>query len=142
MGFHYSKDNTLINMKQLFAALLLALTFNSQAMAQQRTVKLRVIETNDVHGSFFLTISSTVSQKQEPWRVSSYVNNLRKDYGDNLILLENGDILQGQPTCYYYNYVNTEARNVAADVVNYMKYDAQVFGIMMLKQVIRFTTNG
>ena len=55
-------------------------------------------------------------------RVSSYVNNLRKDYKDNLILLENGDILQGQPTCYYYNYVNTEARNVAADVVNYMKY--------------------
>ena len=27
-------------MKQIFAALLLALTFNSQAMAQQRTVKL------------------------------------------------------------------------------------------------------
>ena len=76
-----------------------------------------------------LTISSTVSQKQGTLaRVSSYVNNLRKDYKDNLILLENGDILQGQPTCYYYNYVNTEARKVAADVVNYMKYDAQVFG--------------
>ncbi len=116
-------------MKQLFAALLLALTFNSQAMAQQRTVKLRVIETSDVHGSFFPY--DFINRKPKAGtlaRVSSYVNNLRKDYKDNLILLENGDILQGQPTCYYYNYVNTEARNVAADVVNYMKYDAQVFG--------------
>ena len=109
-------------MKQLFAALLLALTFNSQAMAQQRTVKLRVIETSDVHGSFFPY--DFINRKPKAGtlaRVSSYVNNLRKDYKDNLILLENGDILQGQPTCYYYNYVNTEARNVAADVVNYMK---------------------
>lgn len=116
-------------MKQLFAALLLALTFNSQAMAQQRTVKLRVIETSDVHGSFFPY--DFINRKPKAGtlaRVSSYVNNLRKDYKDNLILLENGDILQGQPTCYYYNYVNTEARNVAADVVNYMEYDAQVFG--------------
>ena len=116
-------------MKQLFAALLLALTFNSQAMAQQRTVKLRVIETSDVHGSFFPY--DFINRKPKAGtlaRVSSYVNDLRKTYKDNVILLENGDILQGQPTCYYYNYVNTQARNVASDVVNYMKYDAQAFG--------------
>ena len=116
-------------MKQVFAALLLALTINSPAMAQQRTVKLRVIETSDVHGSFFPY--DFINRKPKAGtlaRVSSYVNDLRKTYKDYLILLENGDILQGQPTCYYYNYVNTQARNVASDVVNYMKYDAQAFG--------------
>lgn len=116
-------------MKLVFAALLLALTINSPAMAQQRTVKLRVIETSDVHGSFFPY--DFINQKPKAGtlaRVSSYVNDLRKTYKDNVILLENGDILQGQPTCYYYNYVNTQARNVASDVVNYMKYDAQAFG--------------
>ena len=116
-------------MKQVFAALLLALTINSPAMAQQRTVKLRVIETSDVHGSFFPY--DFINRKPKAGtlaRVSSYVNDLRKTYKDNVILLENGDILQGQPTCYYYNYVNTQARNVASDVVNYMKYDAQAFG--------------
>ena len=41
-------------MKQLMTALLMALTLNPNAiMAKQRTVKLRVIETSDVHGSFF-----------------------------------------------------------------------------------------
>ena len=116
-------------MKQVFAALLLALTINSPAMAQQRTVKLRVIETSDVHGSFFPY--DFINRKPKAGtlaRVSSYVNDLRKTYKGNVILLENGDILQGQPTCYYYNYVNTQARNVASDVVNYMKYDAQAFG--------------
>ena len=117
-------------MKQIIAtALLVALAFNSQAMAQQRTVKLRVIETSDVHGSFFPY--DFINRKPKAGslaRVSSYVNDLRKTYKDNVILLDNGDILQGQPTCYYYNYVNTQARNVAADVVNYMKYDAEVFG--------------
>lgn len=116
-------------MKQVFAALLLALTINSSAMAQQRTVKLRVIETSDVHGSFFPY--DFINRKPKAGtlaRVSSYVNDLRKTYKNNVILLENGDILQGQPTCYYYNYVNTQARNVASDVVNYMKYDAQAFG--------------
>ena len=116
-------------MKLVFAALLLALTINPPAMAQQRTVKLRVIETSDVHGSFFPY--DFINRKPKAGtlaRVSSYVNDLRKTYKDNVILLENGDILQGQPTCYYYNYVNTQARNVASDVVNYMKYDAQAFG--------------
>ena len=41
-------------MKQMMAALLLALSLNPNAMiAKQKTVKLRVIETSDVHGSFF-----------------------------------------------------------------------------------------
>lgn len=82
-------------MKQVMAALLVALTFNSQAMAQQRIVKLRVIETTDVHGSFFPYDFINRKPKAEAWRVSSYVNQLRKDYKDNLILLENGDILAG-----------------------------------------------
>ena len=36
--------------------------------------------------------------------------------------------LQGQPTCYYYNYIATDTKNIAAEVVNYMKYDAGAFG--------------
>ena len=117
-------------MKKIMAALLMALTLNLQViMAKQRTVKLRVIETSDVHGSFFPY--DFINRKPKAGslaRVSSYVDSLRQTYKDNLILLENGDILQGQPTCYFYNYINTNERNVAADVVNYLKYDAQAFG--------------
>ena len=99
------------------------------AMAQQRTVKLRVIETSDVHGSFFPY--DFINRKPKAGtlaRVSSYVNNLRKDYKDNLILLENGDILQGQPTVYYYNFIDTAATHVTAAMMNYLRYDAGNMG--------------
>lgn len=117
-------------MKKLLAAsLLMALTFNSQAMAQQRTVKLRVVETTDVHGSFFPY--DFIDRKPKAGslaRVSSYMKDLRERFKDNVILLENGDILQGQPTCYFYNYINTQEPNVASEVVNYLQYDAEAFG--------------
>lgn len=54
-------------MKQLIAACLLSLTYSISVMSQSKTIQLRVIETSDVHGSFFLTILSTVSPKPEAW---------------------------------------------------------------------------
>lgn len=102
---------------------------SASMVAQTKTVSLRVIETSDVHGCFFpYDFINRKPKKGSLARVSSYVKSLRKEYGDNVILLDNGDILQGQPTCYYYNYINTKSRNVASDIVNYMQYDAENFG--------------
>lgn len=56
-------------------------------------------------------------------RVHGYVKKLRKKYKNNLILLENGDILQGQPSAYYYNYIDTTSVNLTAEILNYMKFD-------------------
>lgn len=117
-------------MKQTFAILLVAaLLLTTNAQSKTRTVKLRVIETTDVHGSFFpYDFINRCPKAGSLARVSTYVDSLRHIYGKNLLLLDNGDILQGQPTCYYYNYVNTKAKNVAAEVVNYMRYDAETMG--------------
>lgn len=109
----------------LFIALFLTMT----VMKAQRTVKLRVVETSDVHGMFFpVDYTTGKSVFGSMARVSSYVKRKRVEYGDNLILLDNGDILQGQPTNYFWNFVNTNEENIAASIMNYMKYDAQVFG--------------
>ena len=61
-------------------------------------------------------------------RICYYVNQLRQQMGKNVILLDNGDILQGQPTSYYYNFVATKKPNIAAEVINYMRYDAETIG--------------
>ena len=111
-------------------ALLTAFTLATMpAAAKDRTVILRIIQTSDVHGYFFpYDFINRKPLRGSLARVSTYVNDLRKTYGDNLILLDNGDILQGQPTCYYTNYVKTDLPNVAAEVINYMGYDAETFG--------------
>lgn len=99
------------------------------SMAKSKIVQIKIIETSDVHGAFFPYDFIERKEKNGSLaRVSSYLQKQRHKHGDNVILLENGDILQGQPICYYYNYINKVENNVASDVVNYLGYDAQVWG--------------
>lgn len=116
-------------MLRLIIAVLSFYGINSTIMAQNKTVDIRIIQTSDVHGSFFPY--DFINRKPAPGslaRVSGYVKELRKTYGCNLLLMDNGDILQGQPSCYYCNYVRPEIPNVAASVINYMGYDVQTIG--------------
>lgn len=116
-------------MKKTLITLLALLSMTTMKAQTAKTVTLRIIETSDVHGAFFpYNFIERRPMRGSMARVSNYVKKQREQYGDNLILLENGDILQGQPTCYYTNFVKTDLPNVAAEVVNYMKYDAQAFG--------------
>ncbi len=43
-------------------------------------------------------------------------------------LLDNGNFSQGQPTVYYYNFIDTIPRHLSARVMNYMEYDAGTVG--------------
>lgn len=99
------------------------------AMSDNKKISFRVIETSDVHGCFFPY--DFINRRQAEGslaRVITYVDSLRQIYGDNLLLFDNGDILQGQPTCYYCNYVKPNQPNLAAEIINYMRYDAQTIG--------------
>ncbi len=91
------------------------------ADAQQRTVELRVLETSDVHGSFYpFDFNGRRPVRGSLARVDTYLRQLRQQYGDNLLLVDNGDILQGQPPAYYYNFIDTTSVHVAADMLNFM----------------------
>ena len=118
-------------MRIAFVSTIIAVTLTLSVQAQQtsKTVTLKVIETSDVHGHFF------------PWdfmegrplrgtltRANSYISREREKCCENLLLIDNGDILQGQPCVYWSNYVMPENENLAARVINYMKYDAETVG--------------
>lgn len=114
-------------MRKFIFLLLSGLSLSQYTMAQ--TVTIKVIQTSDVHGSFFpYDFINRKDKKGSLARVSTYVKQARKTYGKNVILLDNGDILQGQPTCYYCNFIKPEMPNLAASVINYMGYDAQTMG--------------
>lgn len=111
------------------ATMALATLFTLNSMSQQETITLHLVETSDVHGNFFpVNMLNGHQTRGSMARVASYVGNLRQKYGDDVILLDNGDILQGQPLNYYYNFVDTLSANIAAQVVNYLGYDAQTIG--------------
>jgi len=117
-------------MKKTIVTLIAIMSMTTTMTAQtDKTVTIRILETSDVHGAFFPY--DYIERREMPGtmaRVSSYIKRQRRQYGQNMILLENGDILQGQPTCYYTNFIKPELPNVAAEIVNYLEYDAQTFG--------------
>ena len=116
-------------MKKLIILIVVLMSMTTLMAKSPKTVTLRIVETSDVHGAFFpYNFTERRPMNGTMARVSSYIKRQRKEMGNRLILLENGDILQGQPTCYYTNFVATDKPNIAAEVVNYLKYDAQTFG--------------
>ena len=95
-----------------------------------KTVRFKVIETSDVHGHFFpYDFMERKPLKGTLVRANTYINKEREKFGkENLLLIDNGDILQGQPCVYWSNYVMPEDENLAARVINYMQYDAETVG--------------
>ena len=98
-------------------------------LAQDKIVKLKIVETSDIHGNYypydFILRHEAAGSLA---RVYEFVQKERETYKDNLLLLDNGDILQGQPCAYYYNYIDTISLHLAAEVLNYMKYNAGNMG--------------
>lgn len=115
-------------MKKIFLFCLFTF-FGMNIIAEDRSVTIKIVETTDVHGCFFpYDFINLKNNKGSLARVHTYVEDLRSKYGNNVLLLENGDLLQGQPLCYYYNYIATYHENIGAKVINYMRYDVQNFG--------------
>ncbi|MFO7575674.1 MAG: 5'-nucleotidase C-terminal domain-containing protein [Bacteroidales bacterium] len=84
--------------------------------------------TTDVHGTFFSY--DFINQTPAPYSlasVSQYVKDVRAG-GNKTVLLDNGDILQGQPEVYYYNFIDTVSVHLCAEILNFMKYDAATAG--------------
>ena len=120
------KRYTLFFNFRLIASLLIV---NVILPLHAQNVKLKLIETSDVHGSLFpwdfindKPASASLAQ------VYTYVEEQRADKSQSVILLDNGDILQGQPLVYYYNFEDTKTEHICASVMNYMKYDAATVG--------------
>ena len=94
-----------------------------------QSIKIKLIETSDVHGvimPFDLLGDSTISTSLS--QVHSYVSFERHLAGQKVILLDNGDILQGDPLVYYYNYEDTSKTHIYAQAMNFMLYDAATIG--------------
>ena len=101
-------------MKRLTCCLAWMFLLIGAVAAQDKEVKLKIVQTSDIHGNFYP--HDFILQREAAGslaRVHAFVQKARETYKDNLILLDNGDILQGQPTAYYYNYIAPRNRRYA-----------------------------
>lgn len=118
-----------LSMKLILVLILCQILWAGTMEAQEKVVKLKIVETSDVHGNFYpYDFVRRQSSAGSLARVYTWVQQERRRFGDNLILLDNGDILQGQPSAYYYNYIDTVSPHLTAEMLNFMAYDAGNMG--------------
>lgn len=86
---------------------------------------LVVLYTTDVHGACLpFDFKRNAPAHVSLANVATYVNEVRKQMPDGVMLFDTGDFLQGQPSIYYSNYVDTTDTHIVADTYNYLGYDA------------------
>lgn len=112
---------------RLFITINVLMLFFVTVTAQ--TINVKIIETSDVHGAIFpYSLKDNREINSSLARVSTYLNQQRADTNQIIFLLDNGDIIQGNPAVYYYNFEKTDTINLYTDVMNYLKYDAGTVG--------------
>ncbi|MBP5301997.1 MAG: bifunctional metallophosphatase/5'-nucleotidase [Bacteroidales bacterium] len=113
--------------KRLFIAVLVILTLACSCKHKDGEYKLDVYAVSDVHGRYFSQSYNDGPDQTSISNVSAYIKEARKANPD-LILIDNGDNLQGDNAAYYFNYVETKVPHLYARIAKYLKYDAVIVG--------------
>ncbi len=117
-----------ISFAAIFSLFLLILFFSLNTLVAQ-TLKIKIIETSDVHGAILpYDFINDKPADHSLTQVYTYVEEQRRDPCQEIILLDNGDILQGQPIVYYYNFENVDVPHIASEAMNFMGYNAATVG--------------
>ncbi|MFO7864734.1 MAG: bifunctional UDP-sugar hydrolase/5'-nucleotidase, partial [Salinivirgaceae bacterium] len=95
---------------------------------QNRVIDIHIIETTDLHGHFYnYDFSRDTSRTGSLGQVAYLIDSLQKQ-SKNLVLLDNGDILQGDPAVYYSNYVQKSGSHLVTRMLKYLEFDAVTVG--------------
>ncbi|MDE6859135.1 MAG: 5'-nucleotidase C-terminal domain-containing protein [Duncaniella sp.] len=116
--------------KPIIISMTMVASLVSSGYTNAEEVKMKVVSTTDVHGNFFpYNFITRAPGSGSLARVATRVKALRDSIGEeNVILLDDGDILQGQPTSYYYNFIDTVSPHLVARMLRYLDYDTQTIG--------------
>lgn len=97
----------------------------SSCQQKEEILSVRLLHTTDIHGNYFpYNPIDGNSATGSMARLSTYIKELK----ERPILLDAGDLLQGEPIAYYYNYIDTVGQHLVARLFNEMGYSAMTIG--------------
>lgn len=85
-----------------------------------------IYATTDLHG-MLLPFDNTEGEAVDR-SLANLASVVESEGNKNILLFDNGDILQGDPLAYYYNFIDTAGTHIIADILNYLGYDAASVG--------------
>ena len=97
----------------------------SCAPQRPQEADLVILYTTDVHGACLpFDFKKNAPMLTSLANVSTYVGQVREEHPDAVMLFDTGDYLQGQPSLYYYSYIDTASEHIVSRVYNKLCYDA------------------
>lgn len=114
--------------------LLIGITFIIHSCDSNRladgTYQITIFSTNDIHGKFFpFDYVDSMPIRYSLSAASVIINNMREETGkERVVLIDNGDHLQGDNSVYYYNFVDTTSKHIFSEIVSWLDYDAVIVG--------------
>lgn len=113
-------------MTKYFLQLLILMAMSANLWSQE--TKLTIAVTSDIHGRFFPQNHLKGDDHAHSLAaIHAKVEELRAER-EHVILLDNGDLLQGTPAAYYAAYQQDGAPQMFSRMMNYMRYDAATVG--------------
>lgn len=113
-------------MKRFNMPILIFLTAVLAFACARQEGSLEIYATTDLHG-MLLPFDNTEGEATSQ-SLANLASVVEAAGNDNIILLDNGDILQGDPLAYYYNFIDTAETHLIADILNHLRYDAATVG--------------
>lgn len=111
--------------KLSISALIMATALVSSCDKRPEQADLVLLYTTDVHGACLpFDFKRNQPARTSLANVCTYVNKQRSENPDAVMLFDTGDYLQGQPSIYYYNFIDTLSDHIVPRVYNFMQYDA------------------
>ncbi|HAK00346.1 MAG TPA: bifunctional metallophosphatase/5'-nucleotidase [Bacteroidales bacterium] len=94
-----------------------------------REVRVQILVTADIHARIFpYDFVNDRPFNASMAHVYTLVRAARAQPGSNLILLDNGDLIQGSPAGYFAHFVQEADKNLFSRVMNLMRFDAATVG--------------
>src|SRR5688500_496253 len=117
-------------MRRLLLILLAACASGPRASDSPQTTELLVAATTDVHGwlrgwDYYANAADTTRGLT---RAATIVDSLRQAHPDRVILVDAGDLLQGNPLAYTAARVSSDTTSPVIASMNAMRYDAVAIG--------------
>lgn len=132
-----AESNNIVNPNMIYPGQVLTTDFPVvQAEATTSTedsnpemVNITLLSTSDMHGNImgYVYEDEKYSDKDGMVRIATYVNSVR-EANANVILIDNGDTIQGNILTDDILATNLDKKNSVIAAMNYMKYDAMVLG--------------
>ncbi|AAK78333.1 2',3'-cyclic-nucleotide 2'-phosphodiesterase/3'-nucleotidase [Clostridium acetobutylicum] len=98
--------------------------------ATQIPSTISILATSDIHGNvlnYDYATGKAPTNTQGLAKVSSYVNSVRASK-PNVMLIDDGDTIQGTPLSYYYDKIDTTSEYPLMKIMGAMKYDTWTLG--------------